>query len=87
MVNHRIQLFQGISLTSSIVHAIYPQRAGLTCVKVRAAYLQPGHAPKAAGGGERYHLGMDDAQNPVSRRSPNWDVLHVSKSVKDEYAR
>ena len=60
MVNHWIQLFQGISLTSPTVQAISPTRAGILCVQVRAAYLQPGHALDAAGGRERYHLGRDE---------------------------
>jgi hypothetical protein len=70
MVNHRIQLFQGISLTSPTVQANSPTRAGILCVYVRAAYLQPGHAPKAADGGERYHWGMGGAEAPASRQSP-----------------
>jgi hypothetical protein len=50
---------------------------------VRAAYLQPGHVPKAAGGGERYHLGMDGAEAPASRRSPKGCLARV-QSVKDD---
>jgi hypothetical protein len=78
--------FQGISRTSSVVRTIYPQRVGITCVYVRAAYLQPGHAPKAAGGEERYHLGMDGAEARASRRPPEGCPTCV-QSVKDEYAR
>jgi hypothetical protein len=55
-------------------------------LNVRVAYLQPGHAPKAAGGGERYHLGMDGAEAPASRRSQRGCPTRV-QSVKDEYAR
>jgi hypothetical protein len=86
MVNHRIQLFQGISLTSPTVNGISPTRAGILCVYVRAAYLQPGHALEAAGGGECYDLGMDHAEAPASRRSPKGCPKRV-QSVKDEYAR
>ena len=86
MVNYRIQLFQGISLTSPTVQAISPTRAGILCVNVRAAYLQPGHALEVAGGGERCHLGMDRAEAPASRRSPTGCPTRV-QSVKDEYAR